>query len=151
VWPGGARVALWIAPNIEYFGLDSNLPGRDNERIAPDKAYKPAVRSWAVRDYGNRVGVWRIFDVMAKHGVRGTAPLNSQICDVHPQIVETALRAGWEMMGHNQTNSVRCVDVPADQERYSRARVMDESEHIRRLIQDALYDMLRTRQSVWFG
>jgi 1-acyl-sn-glycerol-3-phosphate acyltransferase len=42
-------------------------------------------------------------------------------------------------------------DVPADQERYSRARVMDESEHIRRLIQDALYDMLRTRRSVWFG
>jgi 1-acyl-sn-glycerol-3-phosphate acyltransferase len=42
-------------------------------------------------------------------------------------------------------------DVPADQERYSRARVMDESEHVRRLIQDALYDMLRTRRSVWFG
>jgi 1-acyl-sn-glycerol-3-phosphate acyltransferase len=42
-------------------------------------------------------------------------------------------------------------DVPANQERYSRARVMDESEHIRRLIQDALYDMLRTRRSVWFG
>jgi predicted DCC family thiol-disulfide oxidoreductase YuxK len=29
--------------------------------------------------------------------------------------------------------------------------VMDEAEHIRRLIQDALYDMLRTRRSVWFG
>ena len=42
-------------------------------------------------------------------------------------------------------------DVPANQERYSRARVMDESEHIRRLIQDALYDMFRTRRSVWFG
>jgi predicted DCC family thiol-disulfide oxidoreductase YuxK len=42
-------------------------------------------------------------------------------------------------------------DVPANQERYSRARVMDESERIRRLIQDALYDMLRRRRSVWFG
>jgi 1-acyl-sn-glycerol-3-phosphate acyltransferase len=42
-------------------------------------------------------------------------------------------------------------DVPANQERYSRARVMDESEHIRHLIQDALYDMLRSRRSVWFG
>jgi 1-acyl-sn-glycerol-3-phosphate acyltransferase len=42
-------------------------------------------------------------------------------------------------------------DVPPNQERYSRARVMDESENIRRLIQDALYDMLRTRRSVWFG
>jgi 1-acyl-sn-glycerol-3-phosphate acyltransferase len=42
-------------------------------------------------------------------------------------------------------------DVPANQERYSRSRVMEESEHIRRLVQDALYDMLRTRRSVWFG
>jgi 1-acyl-sn-glycerol-3-phosphate acyltransferase len=42
-------------------------------------------------------------------------------------------------------------DVPVDQERYSRSRVMEESERIRSLIQDALYDMLRRRQSVWFG
>ena len=42
-------------------------------------------------------------------------------------------------------------DVPANQERYSRSRVMEESERIRRVVQDALYDMLRTRRSVWFG
>jgi 1-acyl-sn-glycerol-3-phosphate acyltransferase len=42
-------------------------------------------------------------------------------------------------------------DVPPDQERYSKSRIMDESEHIRDLIQTALYDMLRTRRSVWFG
>jgi 1-acyl-sn-glycerol-3-phosphate acyltransferase len=42
-------------------------------------------------------------------------------------------------------------DVPVDQERYSRSRVMEESERIRMLIQEALYDMLRKRRSVWFG
>jgi 1-acyl-sn-glycerol-3-phosphate acyltransferase len=42
-------------------------------------------------------------------------------------------------------------DVPPDQERYSRSRVMDESEAIRERIQDALYEMLRNRRSVWFG
>ena len=42
-------------------------------------------------------------------------------------------------------------DVPAGQERYSRSRVMDESEAIRDQIQVALYDMLRTRRSIWFG
>lgn len=42
-------------------------------------------------------------------------------------------------------------DVPADQDRYSKSRVMEESEHIRELIQSALYDMLRARRSVWFG
>jgi 1-acyl-sn-glycerol-3-phosphate acyltransferase len=42
-------------------------------------------------------------------------------------------------------------DVPADQPRYSKSRVMDEAEAIRQQIQEALYDMLRARQSVWFG
>jgi hypothetical protein len=42
-------------------------------------------------------------------------------------------------------------DVPPDQDRYSRSRVMEESEQIRELIQAALYDMLRKRRSVWFG
>jgi 1-acyl-sn-glycerol-3-phosphate acyltransferase len=42
-------------------------------------------------------------------------------------------------------------DVPADLERYSKSRVMDESERIRSLIQESVYDMLRGRHSVWFG
>ena len=42
-------------------------------------------------------------------------------------------------------------EVSPNQERYSRSRVMDESERIRRLVQEALYDMLRKRRSVWFG
>lgn len=42
-------------------------------------------------------------------------------------------------------------DVPADQERYSKSLVMDEADRVRIQIQDALYDMLRTRTSVWFG
>ena len=42
-------------------------------------------------------------------------------------------------------------DVAPNQERYSRSRVMEESERIRRMVQDALYDMLRRRRSVWFG
>lgn len=124
-WPDGAAIALWIAPNIEFFGLDSNVPGKDNERIPNDRAWRPAVRSWAVRDYGNRIGIWRIFDVMEKHGVRGTAPLNSEVCDFHPQIIDRAMQLGWEFMGHNQTNSVRCIDVPADQERAEIAATLD--------------------------
>ena len=46
----------------------------------------------------------------------------------------------------------RCTSTsPPNQERYSRSRVMEESERIRRMVQEALYDMLRTRRSVWFG
>ncbi|MGZ4786514.1 MAG: lysophospholipid acyltransferase family protein [Acidimicrobiales bacterium] len=43
------------------------------------------------------------------------------------------------------------LDVPPDQDRYSKSRIMDESERVRDLIQHELYEMLRTRRSVWFG
>ena len=43
------------------------------------------------------------------------------------------------------------IDVPPDQERYSKSRIMDEAEAIRVQLQESLYDMLRTRRSVWFG
>jgi allantoinase len=59
-WPGGARVALWVNPNIEFFGLDDVMPGNLNERVPREHAKVPNVRNWAVRDYGNRVGSWRI-------------------------------------------------------------------------------------------
>ena len=42
-------------------------------------------------------------------------------------------------------------DVDPDQERYSKSRIMEEAEDIRVQLQDALYDMLRNRKSVWFG
>jgi 1-acyl-sn-glycerol-3-phosphate acyltransferase len=42
-------------------------------------------------------------------------------------------------------------DVPAGQERYSKARVMDEAEKIRTNMQETLYEMLRERRSVWLG
>ena len=42
-------------------------------------------------------------------------------------------------------------DVPADQDRYSKSRIMEESERIRSQIQEVVYDMLRDRRSVWFG
>jgi 1-acyl-sn-glycerol-3-phosphate acyltransferase len=42
-------------------------------------------------------------------------------------------------------------DIPPDQERYSKSRIMEEGEHIRTLIQESVYDMLRSRRSVWFG
>ena len=42
-------------------------------------------------------------------------------------------------------------DVAPDQDRYSRSRIMDEAEGIRVQLQEALYDLLRDRRSVWFG
>ncbi len=62
-WPNGARVALWVIPNIEYFHLSDPMPGTNNERIAAAQARIPNVRNWAWRDYGNRDAIWRFMEV----------------------------------------------------------------------------------------
>jgi peptidoglycan/xylan/chitin deacetylase (PgdA/CDA1 family) len=114
-WPNNAKLALWVIPNIEFFHLDDPMPGVNNERVA--HAQIPNVRNWALRDYGNRVGVWRFFDVLARHGIRATAALNSDICDYHPQIITRAVELGWEFMGHCQTNARRLNELAPEQER----------------------------------
>jgi peptidoglycan/xylan/chitin deacetylase (PgdA/CDA1 family) len=116
-WPNDARIALWVNPNIEFFRLDDVMPGNSNERVAREHAKVPNVRNWSVRDYGNRVGVWRLMKVLSRYGVRATTALNSEVCDHHPEIIEEAVRLGWELMGHGQTNAVRLNEANPEQER----------------------------------
>ncbi len=87
-WPNGARLAVWIIPNIEFFPLSLGIPGSPYDTRVPAA---PTVRAWAQRDYGNRVGIWRIMEVLQKHKIRASPTLNSDICDHHPQIVKAAV------------------------------------------------------------
>jgi allantoinase len=67
---------------------------------------------WAARDYGNRVGVFRIMNVLDKHGIRATVALNSDICVHHAAIIEEGKARKWEWMGHGQTNTRRLNEAP---------------------------------------
>lgn len=116
-WPGKARVALWVNPNVEFFGLDDVMPGNVNERVPAAHARVPNVRNWSLRDYGNRVGVWRLMEILSRFGIRASAALNSEVCEQHPQVVEAMLRHGWELMGHGRTNVTRVSDLPPERER----------------------------------
>src|SRR5207248_2037151 len=116
-WPGGARVALWVNPNIEFFGLDDVMPSNINERMPREHARIPNVRNWAVRDYGNRVGIWRLMEVLTRYGIRASAALNSEVCDHHPEIIEERGKLGWEWIGHNQTNALRLTEMDPEAER----------------------------------
>jgi allantoinase len=118
-WPNGARVALWVIPNIEYFRLDDPMPGTNNERIGHAQAKIPNVRNWALRDYGNRVGVWRFMEMLSRYGIRATVALNSEICTEHPQIMEAAMKLNWEFMGHCETNAVRLNEMDPEREKAS--------------------------------
>src|SRR5258708_10111092 len=111
-WPGGAQVALWIIPNIEFFSLAEKVPAAAGGSGAP----VPDIPAWSVRDYGNRVGVFRLMAVLDRHGIRATVALNSELCARHPEIIEEGNRRHWEWMGHNETNTRRLNDAPPGEE-----------------------------------
>jgi allantoinase len=109
-WPNGGRVALMVAPNIEFFHIDKVIPG------APS-SYLPDVTGYALRDYGARVGVFRMMDVLDKHDIRASVLLNADVCAHHPAIIEEGNKRGWEWLGHGVTNNIRINQYPADEER----------------------------------
>ncbi len=107
VWPNGARLALWIAPNLEYFHLDHDT----RQSKAPD------ISHWTMRDYGNRVAVFRMMKVLDHYDIRATVCLNSDVCKYHPRIIEEGMKRNWEWIGHNTTNSVHPTEFPFDKQR----------------------------------
>lgn len=112
-WPNGARIALWLIPNIEFFSLEEKIPaGSGGSGTRP-----PDVPGWSVRDYGNRVGLFRLMEVMDRYSIRGTVALNSELCVHHPFIVEQCMARDWELMGHNETNTRRLNEVSTEEER----------------------------------
>src|SRR5262245_5994142 len=79
-WPKSARVALMVAPNIEFFHIDKVIPGAPSAQL-------PDVTGYALRDYGSRIGVFRMMEVLDKHGIRATVVLNGEVCAHHPGIM----------------------------------------------------------------
>ena len=102
-WPNGARIAVWVIPNVESFAL--------NEKIVGDRKI-PEVQAFSQRDYGARIGIFRIMDIMSQRKIRGSVTLNSEVCDVYPDIVQDATALRWEFIGHNQSNTRRLHDIP---------------------------------------
>lgn len=100
-WPNGARVAVWVIPNIEHFLFDRPATRNTDGGLN----LNPDVLNYSWRDFGVRVGIWRMMEVMEKHGVKGTVALNSDVCKQYPRIIEEGNKLGWEWMGHGRTNS----------------------------------------------
>ena len=110
--PRGARVAVWVTPNIEHFPW-----GKPAISLTPMTAdLNPDVLNYAWRDFGVRVGVWRLMEIFDKHGFKATAALNSDVCERYPEIVKAGNELGWEWMAHGENNASLFTGMPEEVE-----------------------------------
>ena len=102
LWPGNARVAVWVAPNIEHYEY---MPDYDGLRNPWPRVPYPDVQQYSHRDYGNRVGFWRMLEVLDKHGIKCGVSLNMAVLEHYPEIAEAMVERDWDFMSHGIYNT----------------------------------------------
>ncbi|ALJ81361.1 polysaccharide deacetylase [Ketogulonicigenium vulgare] len=112
-WPGNARMAFWVAPNIEHYELDPPV----NPNRSPYARVQPDVLNYGWRDYGNRVGFERMARVMADRGIRGSVSLSVAVIEHFPDIIAQCNDLGWEMFSHGVYNTRYFYGMTEDQQR----------------------------------
>ncbi|WP_376090260.1 polysaccharide deacetylase family protein [Roseomonas sp. CCTCC AB2023176] len=117
-WPGGARLAVYLGVNLEHFAFGEGL----GAELAPGGP-QPDVLNFAWRDYGNRVGAWRLIELLDELSLPCTVLLNSAMYDYAPSLVAAHRARGDEIAGHGRTNSERQSVMGEDAER----RLIEES------------------------
>lgn len=101
-WPDGRRLAVYIGMNLECFSFGEGL----GAALAPGGP-QPDVLNYAWRDYGNRVGVWRMLELFDALDLPTTALVNSEMYTVAPAVVDAFRARGDEIAGHGRTNAER--------------------------------------------
>ncbi|HEV8640788.1 MAG TPA: polysaccharide deacetylase family protein [Methylomirabilota bacterium] len=99
-WPGGKRLAFYVALNIEHFAFGTGRVLDPTNRGGP-----PTQRNFAWLDYGNRVGIWRLFGMLDQLKLPATILLNGQVAELYPDIVEKIRSRDDDVLGHGRTNS----------------------------------------------
>ena len=110
-WPDGKRLAIHFSLNVEHFSFGEGL-GNDYGGPHP----QPNVRSFAWRDYGNRVGAWRLLELAQAYEFNYALLVNTELYDYCPQLIQAFSERGDEIVGHGRTNAERQADMSFDQE-----------------------------------
>ena len=100
-WPNNARVAFWVIPNVEFWEYRRTAAAPLGGATNPT----PFVHGYALRDYGNRVGFWRMLDSLDKYKIRCTVNLNFALLDHHPELIEAMQERGYEFCCHGFYNT----------------------------------------------
>ena len=111
-WPNGTKLAVYLGVNLEHFAFGEGL----GAELAPGGP-QPDVLNFAWRDHGNRVGAWRLIELLEEQRFPATVLLNSAMYDYAPALVAAHRARGDEMAGHGRTNSERQSILPEAEER----------------------------------
>jgi allantoinase len=120
-WPNGARVAFYIGLNIEHYEVDkpSTSIFGGTAMLQPD----PLNYGW--RDYGVRVGIWRMIEALDRYKLPASVLLNADVCRLYPQIIEAGKQRNWAWLAHGKNNSTLQAGMTAEQERTFLKDVVD--------------------------
>ena len=134
--PGRKRVAVWVGVNIEHYSY--GVPAISLAQFTAEFVPDPLNHGW--RDYGPRVGIWRLLDLLDHAGMPPTAIVNSEVCTRYPDIVARGRAQGWCWVAHGANNSTLQVGMAPD----------DEREYLRRVTAD-LEASTGSRPRGWLG
>ncbi|MEP7306486.1 MAG: polysaccharide deacetylase family protein [Acidobacteriota bacterium] len=113
--PGGARLVVWVIVNIEEWNSREAMP---RTVLTPPAGGSPMpdIPNWAWHEYGNRVGFWRMLEVLDRARIRAAVAINGGAVQAYEPIARTAIERGWEFMGHGfgQKNMQRVPDERED-------------------------------------
>lgn len=108
-WPEGARVAFWVLLHLEYWELDPPEDAvRDRTLDGELGSFFPDYKNYSQREYGNRVGIFRILELFDRHRLKVTVAADAAACARYPFLVAECRRRGWEFAGHG-THATRMV------------------------------------------
>lgn len=119
-WPNGAKLAVVVCVGVESYRFGDG----HTEDVLPGVP-APDLVNTAWRDYGNRVGAFRIFDMLAGLGIPPTILLNTDVYDEAPAVLEAARKIGAEIVGHGRSNSDSLSSMAPDAERAYLTEVAD--------------------------
>jgi hypothetical protein len=96
-WPQGS-VAVWLCVSLEWFPI---IPGGPFTAPGHMVTPYPDYRHYTARDYGNRVGAWRLLEAFARHGVKASFATNAAIAERYPELVAAVIADGHEVIAHS--------------------------------------------------
>ncbi|NNE88294.1 MAG: polysaccharide deacetylase family protein [Silicimonas sp.] len=117
-WPGGAKVAFAPVVYLEHWPYEATPGGYADPRFRdPYGAFQPDYRGHTWREYGNRIGIFRLFEVLDRFGLTATLAANASAAKRYPVIIDEALRRGWEIAAHGDVaDAMVTSEMSADQE-----------------------------------